>query len=322
MQNEIGALIVTYARGEQALSLVSTAISAGVKTIFIWIDGPKNAEIFQIQENFILNLRGVKLKNSEITFIVLRSKKNFGAAASILSACDLVFSRVSKAVILEDDLQVDEEFFRVVANGITLSEPYPDVWMVSGSRILASGQAEEWETMNYPVGWGWGTTSEKWNLMIHSLSDSGELRKIKKLRNRGFWRTGYTRAVTGFTDAWDTPLAAIMAALDKRCFIPPVNLVTNHGFDSFATHTLKPEWPLGMERKNLQGDIASYINWDTIKSNNEYYEREIFRIRVHHSFAPIYDALVRIARIKKSKNLMPLFQRVMMASDSVLEIKL
>jgi hypothetical protein len=302
--------------------LVHAALSAEAKDIYVWVDGAKTGEISQIQKTLLVELDEIKAACPDVRITVFRPTINFGAAASVMAACSILFSKVSKGIILEDDLEVDKDFFDTLANGIDMLKLDSDVWLVSGSRILETEENGDWDLLNYPVGWGWGTTSDKWATIMKTLPRSESLKKIKKVKRRGFWKTGYSRATKGFTDAWDTPLAAIMVAHDKKCLIPPVNLVTNLGFDSYATHTVKSTWPLGLPRKSLPGSKDSAINFERLKPNNMFYEKKIFRIRPHHALSPYYDWILRALRIKKSKKLIPLLTRIELAIRSADEITL
>jgi hypothetical protein len=308
--NNFGVAIVTYARSNQVKDSILKAISAGVRYILVWIDGPKNqfvAKQQQITRNAIDVLRS---EYPSVHIVISHSRINSGAAASVLAASTFLFSKVSEGVVLEDDIQVDEEFFQNISTGIELSKNHPDIWMTSGTRVFANDKDLCWDEVNYPVAWGWGTSSTKWKEIYLSLSQKPALDQIKGLRRRGFLKTGYKRATEGFTDAWDTPLAAIMIAHNKKCLVPPVNLATNVGFDEFATHTTKISWPLGLDRQQMPNQTHKSSSHKKLESNNAFYEKRIFKIGFRHIFAPKYDAVLRLFRINKSKNLTQLITRV------------
>jgi hypothetical protein len=316
MRNKVGVLIVTYARGEQAKTLIQKAISSGITEIFVWLDGPATPDIAEIQKNMLASIRELALTNLHVNFHISRAKKNFGAAASVLAGSDYMFSQVEVGVVLEDDLEVEVSFFQDVLLGIELAETDSDIWMTSGTRLLRENTDGCWDVLNYPVGWGWGTTSKKWEVIRDSLSHRQSLREIKGLKARGFWITGYLRAINGVTDAWDTPLAAVMFGERKKCLIPPVNLVTNIGSDEYATHTTEKVWPLGVSRSKLTGIRTISTDGSRINSNNLFYEREVFKIRSFHALTPIYDYFFKSLGITSSKNLLPLFERVRQAAQS------
>lgn len=308
--SNFGVAIVTYARSNQVEDSILKAIHAGVKYILVWIDGPRDESIAKQQQITQNTIESIRLIHPSVQITVSRSKVNSGAAASVLSASNYLFSKTSEGIVLEDDICVDINFFQDISVGIDLMRKDPNIWMTSGTRVFESDEDACWDEVNYPVGWGWGTTSSKWKEIITALSQQANLDQIKGWRRRGFLKTGYKRAEEGFTDAWDTPLAAIMIARDMRCLVPPVNLVTNIGFDEYATHTTEIAWPLGLTRHHLPNQIHRAFNPKKLESNNAFYEKEVFRIGLRHAFAPQYDAILRTLGIKKSKNLAPLVMRI------------
>lgn len=318
---ELSVLIVTYARSRQVENLIQKAISADIKKIIVWIDGPRNVDVAQNQEETVRKIQDIKREHSEISLKIFRSNENFGAAASVLAGSTLMFSEAINGVILEDDLDVDKSFFEDISKGLELAESDPNIWMVTGSRLLLNTQELYWETLNYPVGWGWATTRDKWDEISSALSRLQSLQPIQGFSRRGFWKVGYRRAMEGFTDAWDTPLAAIMFAEGKECLIPPVNLVTNIGNDEYATHTRKTRWPIGITRQPLPVTHSILKDHFNLRSNNIFYEKNVFKIRLRHTWAPIYDSTLRQTKIKKSKKLKPLISRIETALRNTTEIQ-
>lgn len=319
IQSDFGVAIVTYARSNQVEDSILKAITAGVKYILVWIDGPKDKFVAEQQQITQGKIESMRLMHPSIQITVSHSKVNSGAAASVLTASNYLFSKVSEGIVLEDDIKVDVDFFQNISLGIDLTRSHPNIWMTSGTRVFESDEDTCWDEVNYPVGWGWGTTSNKWKEIFIAFSQQPDLDRIKGLRRRGFLKTGYKRAEEGFTDAWDTPLAAIMIARDMRCLVPPVNLVTNIGYDEYATHTTEITWPLGLARHPLPKKNHRATNPKKLASNNAFYEKKIFRIRLRHAFAPKYDAILRTLGIKESKNLAPLITR---AQNSLLHAEI
>ncbi len=308
--NDFGVAIVTYARSNQVKDSILKAISAGVPFILVWMDGPKNEFVAKQQQITRNAIDIIRSEYPSVHIVVSHSRINSGAAASVLAASTFLFSKVSEGIVLEDDIQVDKEFFQNISVGIELSRNYPDIWMTSGTRVFEKDKDLCWDEVNYPVGWGWGTSSTKWKEIYLALSQKPTLSQIKGLRRRGFLKTGYKRASEGFTDAWDTPLAAIMIARNKKCLVPPVNLATNIGFDEYATHTTKISWPLGLARQPMPKQTHKASDPKKLASNNAFYEKMIFKIGLRHIFAPKYDTILRFLRVKKSKNLVQIITRV------------
>ena len=109
-----------------------------------------------------------------------------------------------------------------------------------------------------------------------------------------FWWTGSSRARRGLVDAWDIPLAYAQISERKLTVIPPVNLVTNVGFDSNATHTLGAFFPLNHPVDTLKSDLklSDSINHEDVKNYDRTLEKNLFKIRFHHSFLRFYGPLL------------------------------
>jgi hypothetical protein len=242
MHESTGLLLVGYARSNEILKSLRLAISAGVQNIVIWIDGAKSDNILTSQLALINTLNSVKREFPNVNIIIYMAKKNFGAGASVLAATTLLFEQFKYGLVLEDDLIVDEDFFATMEQALMATEYSEEVWMTTGTRLMSENLHGEWEVMNYPVVWGWGTTASKWSSIIEALKVERNFASINDKRLRSYWTLGLKRSMNGEIDAWDIPLAGTMISLGKQCAIPPVNLVTNIGYDGFATHTKFGLW--------------------------------------------------------------------------------
>lgn len=322
MDSRTGVLIVAYARNHEALNLANKSIQAGVSKLFIWIDGPKSANIQISQEKLCASLEAIKAENPDLSLVIYRSHNNFGASASVLAGTSLMFKEVEYGIVLEDDLQVDCDFFWALQACLKDSNKDRDVWMVTGTRLMDENTEASWEYINYPVAWGWGSTKEKWSEILDSIDDINLLSKIQNKKIKGFWKLGHRRAMQGKIDAWDVPLAGIMRALGKKCVIPPVNLVSNIGFDEHATHTKEESWPLGLTRKSI--DVGNVIKFrdNTLTENNRYYEKSIYKIKLRHQFNGIYRWASDLLSNRNSARREPLMMRLSKASQLVEKINL
>jgi hypothetical protein len=116
-----------------------------------------------------------------------------------------------------------------------------------------------------------------------------------------FWRAGASRAQRGLVDAWDLPLAYAQIREKKLTVIPPVNLVTNVGFDLNATHTTGAVFPLNHPVGNLKSDLR-FSSSGTHQEANAYdrvLEKNLFKIRFRHSFLRLYGPLIDYFKLRK-----------------------
>lgn len=300
MNDEFGLLLVAYARNRQVFQSLEVALSAGIQNILIWVDGAKSQQVEKSQQELIREINKIKTRENKCNIEILKANRNYGAGASILSAATILFEKFQYGVILEDDLVVDVEFYDAMKNALKKIELDANYWMVTGTRLSSANQMGHWETMNYPVAWGWGTTSEKWAQIRKSLRAPHKYQSNVSRKTNLFWQVGYERAMEGKIDAWDVPLAAVMRSSAKLCLIPPVNMVTNQGFDLHAIHTKQNNWPLGLPRVILPGDLEIFIDTSHQDSNNDFYENRIYRIRFRHLFIRLYGNFIHSLRNKSA----------------------
>lgn len=302
MATNYPALIVTFAREEGLQRLISIGINSGIKRFYIAIDGPRTEEhrVSQIKMHDHL----AKLnKVSDLEFFVWQRTENLGAAAGVLTAINWFFSREKAGIILEDDLVPSSDFFTFAAKALDYYEHNPDVWVISGSRMLPSAPdntSSDWS--RYPMIWGWATWSEKWQSMstLVTTPDHLSLRNFFNAR-LNFWHTGARRAQAGLVDAWDTPLANAQFKNMKYTVIPPVNLVTNVGCDMEATHTSGAGYPINHPVKTLPEDfqLLGNVSFENAHLYDRVLEDQLFRIKFHHIFLGIYGPFLDLLRSRK-----------------------
>jgi hypothetical protein len=223
----------------------------------------------------------------------------------VISAIDWFFTNEKSGFILEDDLIPSLDFFKFASDGLAKYELNEDVWMISGSRMVPSqeGQVEsDWSC--YPMIWGWATWAARWLTMRETYSESDRFNYINFFSAKyNFWSAGSRRAKSGLIDTWDIPLAFAQWSQSKFSMIPPVNLVTNIGFDSQAMHTSGDVFPLNHPAESLPLNYSLSGRPNLISSNR--YDKELeeilFRIRPRHRLLRFYSVLINVIRFRGKK---------------------
>jgi hypothetical protein len=143
---------------------------------------------------------------------------------------------------------------------------------------------------HFPIVWGWATTRTRWLEMRKGLlSSSLDYKKRAPRKIVNFLEVGRIRAQSKTIDAWDVPLAAWMYAEQKKCILPPRNLVSNRGFDINSTHTLDEKWPLNLPLSEQTSQPDTTINSLTLDA--QCLDREmaiqVLAIKRRHTFSRI-----------------------------------
>lgn len=302
METIYPALIIAFAREDGLERLVTAALNAGVGKVYVAIDGPRNDLHRKSQSRMHSYLNDIR-KIEDVDIRIWQREENLGAAVGVLTAISWFFRNEEAGLILEDDLIPSLNFFNFANRALDCYRNDPEVWLVAGSRMNPESEnpsISEWSY--YPMIWGWATWASKWNVMSTKLIeiDKPHFRNFFNTR-LNFWRAGASRAQRGLVDAWDIPLAYAQFREKKLTVIPPVNLVTNVGFDSNASHTSGSVFPLNHLAGTLRSDfkLRDSINHEDAKNYDHTLEKNLFRIRFRHSFLRLYGPLLDYFKSKK-----------------------
>lgn len=297
-------LIVGFIRVDGIQTLLNSLQVSQISKIYLAIDGPRISEDQRSQEILIEFARAfAREKNLPIS--IWQRKCNLGIAVSIISAIDWFFFFESFGAILEDDLVVGKDFLHFILKTKSILEFQNSVMMVSGNQFFSDYDSTRLMATRYPQIWGWATTREKWKVLRNGLLEQEQVtfRDFISPR-RSFWAIGAKRALVGKLDTWDVPIAKYMRFNSKLCLLPPRNLVSNVGYDQFASHTSLNVFPINMPIEEcdvnfLELDIPSFSK---IQDYDKKLEKYVFKLSSKRILSlPI--GLIRLARYSKSNSL-------------------
>jgi hypothetical protein len=310
---ELPCLILAYSRVQGVKNLLDQCLSNGVNTIYVAIDGPRS-EIDKINQRGIRELVDEYSSTTDVPIRVWQREQNLGVAVAIITAIDWFFESEPQGIILEDDLLVRSDFFDFVANGLTEFVEDSSVWTISGNQFFPDNFAPSrisWS--HYPLIWGWGTWAEKWiEMRSHLLADKQLPGFLSFDPVATFWTVGGNRVLNGLVDTWDIPLAGEMKRLRKYSVLPPVNLVSNIGNDSAASHTSNSEFPMELPvcQIELNLDFGNSNRKAIAKKMDALLESRVFKVKRRHALLPIWSRLTDRKKFEKSPNRAPLSERV------------
>jgi len=298
-------LILGYARVEGLLAVLKTAIKAACPRVYISIDGTADPKIQESQSRLMREIQLIS-ENTSSLIIVRQSQKNLGVAGGVISGIDWFFQNEDFGLILEDDLEISENFFLYVRKAKEMLRRNPDYLMISGCRFSPEGNSIS--LTNYPLIWGWATYKDKWAEMrkpiIYGPSFAGFLN-----HESSFWLAGALRVKHGMIDTWDIPLVLNFRQQRRFCLIPPVNLISNVGNDSFAIHTTSDHFPLRHPLGIIESSAIEMLSLDVSSPDkeNEFLKKFVYRIRRRHILS-VVKFLFEFATSRP--RLMPLKSRI------------
>lgn len=177
---------------------------------------------------------------------------NMGCAKRIVSGLDWVFSRVDRAIILEDDCLAHPSFFQFCEELLARYEHDDNIMQICGTNpLLNIDDPYSYRFSHHVMCWGWATWTRAWS--CNDLAMSLPRKDIRSLLRRfmqgnrvaiDFWTMVIDKTRRGQLDAWDYPWQLSVWRHGGSSILPNCNLVMNAGFRSDATHTKNANAPL------------------------------------------------------------------------------
>jgi GR25 family glycosyltransferase involved in LPS biosynthesis len=300
---------VGYARPGRIENLVRECIGLGIREIYIAIDGQKRPDV---KMNGVFDEMRQRLSGLDVDIQYWFRDTNLATPVSVISAIDWFFLNVSQGIILEDDIEISNNFLIFVEFYLKKYRDEGKVWLISGSQPFPQNTSNS-VISNYPLIWGWATWADRWKVIrAHVLSNEFRITKGVKPSVQGFWAASFYRATRGKVQSWAMPLAAQMRMNSFIGILPAKNLVTNNGADNQAVHTTEDVWPLNLPiDTDMLTCSESTLNQPFSEfSVDELLEKELFRVKKRHALYLLYFVALRIKRNPKSNQLLERLGRV------------
>ena len=280
----MAALIVAYKRSTNLNLIIQACLNSNIDHIYVAIDGPAD-ESSSNSVNSCIHITNEFMTAHPNRIFTKISESNLGAAVSVLSACEWVFSQEEFAVIIEDDCLPSKGFFLWVRDTKKFLISNPNIYLISGNQFAPSSLTGGKPSLSkYPLIWGWATSKYKWNVIASYINDFKNKKSIhgNTYAEYCFWRSGARRSFEGYVDAWDIPLAVVFQQIGAKSILPASNLVSNIGGDAHATHTFEhSDW--------LEFPIKNYVKYAGEPIENKeldfWYRKVFFVIRFRHIFS-------------------------------------
>lgn len=239
---DISVLIIAYQRVENVERILSKIATSGIKNIFISLDYPStpDTESLNRQEEIVKIVK--KFASNPVYRVRLATfSRNVGCGVAVIKACDWFFNSVEFGVVLEDDCIPTRGFFNYMQYALGVMRESKEIYIASGSRLHPCLDGTQWELNNFPIFWGWGSTSNKWKFLSSQIKEPlpALLNYPSRFSVQSFyWRAGSRRVRHGFVDTWDTLISELFYRNNLKNLSPSISLVQNIGDDEHATHAM------------------------------------------------------------------------------------
>jgi hypothetical protein len=214
-------------------------------SIYCVVDGPRTGKVGEAEKvaEVIQLLKGLQ-PQFEVAFNCAES--NMGCYQRIKSGLDWVFSKVDRAIILEDDCIPSPQFFTFADKMLEHFKDDQRVFSISGTNLFPelSPPNQSYFFSRYHNCWGWATWARAWQFFIDNQAEWLEIRHsaafrgtFLNLRSFLYWRMIFDKVYAGKINSWAYRWMLSCWMQSGLSVHAKVNLITNVGDGVDATRT-------------------------------------------------------------------------------------
>ena len=175
-------VIFTYNRPDKTLSVINSLKrnnQAKQSDLYVFSDGinkSKKDDFFRVNcvREIIKNIDGFK------NIHIIHRKKNMGLYKNITSGLDYIFKKRKKAIILEDDIVVSQNFLKYMNDSLILYENDNEVGSICSNLSKNKEKLPNTFFSYHQDCWGWGAWRRSWKLFNHNSQ-----KLLKKIKDQG-----------------------------------------------------------------------------------------------------------------------------------------
>lgn len=215
------------------------------KRLLIVADGPRFPEEAQKCEQTRCIINQVDWDCQVLTNF---SDTNLGCRKRVSSGLDWVFSEVEQAIILEDDCLPSQSFFYFCQELLDYYKNDTRIMHISGDNFQKEQKRTNYSYYfsKYNHNWGWASWRRAWKYYDLEMKTWTEFKEANVIKNicdsideQKYWLNIFEQNYKGTINTWDYQWTYACWSQGGLSILPNYNLVSNIGFRSDATHTLK-----------------------------------------------------------------------------------
>ena len=235
----------------------------------------------------------------------LYRETNLGCSLAVSSAITWFFETERDGIILEDDCLPDPTFFRFCSELLDYYRDDERVMMISGTNELGTWKDDR-QSYHFSTDgvWGWASWRRAWahfDLNMKRWADPNTQEVLKSvLRNERLYKNNlreFNRVFEGRVNTWAYPWRLARLIDGGVTATPARNLVSNIGFRSDATHTLREDaavaaLPLHAMEFPLTHASSVELDHDYVKRAFELSYAPLFR-RIKNRLRKLFNRLTQ-----------------------------
>jgi len=238
-----------YRRPDLTRQVFAEIAKARPARLLVVADGPRNEE-----ERSLCERTREVVQHVDWPCEVRRnySESNLGCKVRVSSGLDWVFQEVDEAIILEDDCLPHPTFFRFCEELLDRYREDPRIGHVGGSNSLQDLHSTRYSYSfsRFTHIWGWATWKRVWQEYDVNMTLWPDVRADGMARNlfasdelARLYEEHWAGTYSGEVDTWDYQWQFCRLVHGSLAVVPAVNLVSNIGCGSDATHVIDPDNP-------------------------------------------------------------------------------
>jgi hypothetical protein len=212
--------------------------------LFIAADGPRNGNEYESEQCSVVRKISTDI-DWDCDVQTLFRENNLGCKYAVSSAINWFFSHVDRGIILEDDCLPENDFFIFCDNLLEKYDKVDQVMHISGTNLNWKNYTDKssYYFSYHSPAWGWATWKRAWDKYDLHMSNfmNGGNKILKKrfadIRERIYLHCLFRLCYKNQIDTWDYQWLYALSNNNGLAIIPKVNMVTNIGVGSEATHT-------------------------------------------------------------------------------------
>lgn len=230
---------------QQLLNALEKNKYAEKTELYIFADIPDELSLKPLSYK-VINYINNYSRNSKFKRVHVKvAQKHMGLANSIIQGVTYVINKHGKAIVLEDDLLVSDNFLEFMQKALIFYKENPKIWSVTGNTeaLPSLNHYDHSVYMSYRANsLGWGTWKNRWNMVDWNVSDYNKFKYnfIKRfLFNRGgndLSNMLDCQMQKKEYDSWAIRFCYQQYKEGKWTVYPTCNKVIHVGNDMYATH--------------------------------------------------------------------------------------
>lgn len=239
-------LFIIFNRIETTKQVFEAIRNAKPPRLYIAADGPRPNKDHEAEK--VEAVRNQILENIDwqCEIKTLFREKNLGCKKAVSEAITWFFNNEEQGIILEDDCLPSQSFFWFCEDLLGRYKNDLRIWHISGDNFQnghARGKGSYYFSKFVHV-WGWASWADRWEKYDANLSDYEDFKLQKLIKNttdskkeKRYWQKIFENVSNGNIDTWDYQWTFTVWVNNALSILPNVNLISNIGFGTDATHT-------------------------------------------------------------------------------------